>query len=230
MDVLRSDCGVTELMEAAVGAFRWRAALDTMESRLCPSTASRSSGGAAGGWFDADAPPPLAPAAADSQDADADECNITWGEFLLFFLPTAGPADDAYNAGLVNPGKRGDHAKFGGGESCDRKTSMNSRTATEDSIAMLQMVIPRNWTAVDPSGPRSNATAAAAATGAEIAKVLGLEALSVGQLRREVRRLSKERVFLLGILREDSRLGARRAVAVHDQYRHELRELQARIG
>ncbi|CAN0562068.1 unnamed protein product, partial [Ectocarpus sp. 12 AP-2014] len=35
LDVLRSDCGVSEVMEAAVGKSRWRTALDSMEATLC---------------------------------------------------------------------------------------------------------------------------------------------------------------------------------------------------
>ena len=37
LSVLRSECGVTELMEAAVGESRWAAALDSMEEALCSS-------------------------------------------------------------------------------------------------------------------------------------------------------------------------------------------------
>lgn len=210
-------------MEATVGARRWRAALDSMEARLCPSAADNDSGGGGGGsramgadrWLDAEDAPP----AADNQNDD--ECTVTWGEFLLFFLPSAGPTDDAYNAGLVSAGKRDPRAGLGGGGG--GPTASFSGTAGQDPIAMLQMVVPRHWGVGEPSASSPNDAVGAAEVGT-------LVALSVGQLRRELRRLAKERGYLLWLLREDARLGVRRAEAVHDQYRHELRTLHARIG
>lgn len=209
LDVLRSDCGVSELMEASVGSDRWHAALNAMDARLCPTP--NSDGDNAGDFTQG--------------DQGSDERTVTWGEFLLFFLPSAGPSDDAYNAGLV-PGE--------GGKAMEKRYRCASTAAAgtrrpdrslseavpEDALAMLQMVIPRNWTVEGMP----------TATSGGVQQEGGLVALSVGQLRREVRRLARERAFLLRLLQEDGRLAVRRAEAVHDQYRYELRALHARIG
>lgn len=216
-------------MEAAVGAHRWRGALDSMEARLCPP-ATNDDGSVgddavraidAGLWDDPGAAPPQA------GNQSNDDCTVTWGEFLLFFLPSTGPTDDAYNAGLVSTDKRDPRGGFGrgsGGGGCrgGRQKTPISGTAMQDPIAMLQMVVPRHWAAGELS-----ASCPAAAAAAEIGV---LAALSVGQLRHEVRRLAKERGYLLWLVREDARLGVRRAEAVHDQYRHELRALHTAIG
>lgn len=252
MDVLRSDCGVAELMEAAVGARRWAAALNSMETALCPAggAVDSGSGGGVGNMT--------------SVDKTRLERNVTWGEFLLFFLPSAGRADDAYNAGLIfrgggtGGGDGGDvyidpsgpmplqsatssaaNATAYTGSSRDAATSGCRRSGafgavTEDAVAMLRMVVPPHWTA--GGGTRMGSAGSVAVVegggggggGGESEK--GLAALSVGQLRREVLRLARERAFLLVLVREDGRLGRTRAEAVHDQYRHELRELHARIG
>ena len=235
LEVLRSDCGVSEVMEAAVGKPRWRAALDSMEAALCPPLAGPGV-------------PAGAAAASGSQttsesgaDATRVERDVTWGEFLLFFLPSAGRADDAYNAGLVSvsagaapaPGGNAHVPAAGGGGR--QRSSRGFGAVSEDAAAMLQMVVPARWTAIAgaPSAGDGGGEAAELARrdgGGAALLGRGLAALSVGQLRREVLRLAKERAFLLALVREDGRLGRRRAEAVHDQYRHELRALHAKIG
>lgn len=217
LDVLRSDCGVSEVMEAAVGKSRWRAALDSMEATLCHPATDSYTANDDGGSADQRA---TTTAASGSSTRCSAERDMTWGEFLLLFLPPAGNADDAYNAGLISP--------FPGGSSCggwfpDENASVRDAggggggsgrrrfgAVSEDAAAMLQMVVPNHWTAGGGEGGG------------------GLAALSVGQLRREVLRLAKERAFLLALVREDGRLGKRRAEAVHDQYRHELRALHSK--
>lgn len=240
-------------MEAAVGARRWAAALNSMETALCPAGGAVDSGsGGSGGDV-------------TRVDKTRLERNVTWGEFLLFFLPSAGRADDAYNAGLIFRG--GETGGRGGGDdvyidpsgpmplqsatssaanvtaytgsSRDAATSGGRQSGafgavTEDAAAMLRMVVPPHWTA--GGGMRTGSAGSAPVVegggggggGGESER--GLAALSVGQLRREVLRLARERAFLLVLVREDGRLGRTRAEAVHDQYRHELRELHARIG
>lgn len=245
LEVLRSDCGVCEVMEAAVGKPRWRAALDCMEAALCPPLVEPSAptGGGGGG---------RARSTNESAAAVRAERDVTWGEFLLFFLPSAGRADDAYNAGLVSVshagGNIGDgcgpgypgvdrHGAAGAGAGGVRQRSSSFGAVSEDAAAMLQMVVPAHWTASSgaPSGEGgrqagelARRNGGAGAGGAALGR--GLAALSVGQLRREVLRLAKERAFLLALVREDGRLGRRRAEAVHDQYRHELRALHAKTG
>lgn len=194
-------------MEAAVGASRWAAALDSMEEALCSS----------------DHPPIVS----GNSGEISGERNVTWGEFLLFFLPKVGPADDAYNAGLVSS-RSGDIERYPP-VSLTREIAVERRgdrdrcgeigVVSEDSLAMLQMVVPRGWTARDSAeGGRSRRQ-----------RQGGFGSLSVGQLRREALRLAKERAFLMAMVREEGRLGGKRAEAVHDQYRHELRALHARV-
>lgn len=264
IDVLRSDCGVSEVMEAAVGKSRWRAALDSMETALCPGNGSSGGGGSAsgsrgGGGGGGGCGRVMRESGAAGPRAERD---VTWGEFLLFFLPSTGSADDAYNAGLL--AHAGSSSSSGGGNGGSGSGSGSGRggffTATpsagtdggarrlssnsfgevsEDAAAMLQMVVPARWTAgawVENDGEpgRAAVTAAGAARreggSAPPPQERGLAALSVGQLRREVLRLAKERAFLMSLVREDGRLGKRRAEAVHDQYRHELRALHTKIG
>lgn len=207
-----------------------------MEARLCPpphpSTAS-----------DGGVPEPVGSGADLARDTLAGERDVTWGEFLLFFLPSLGPSDDAYNAGLLlAPGATNGDAwqsspgyaprgaagtgaaspSLGGrpGRRCSRRSGRLSDFGgvTEDAASLLQMVVPAQWT---PAG----------AGGGGVGEGDGaLGALSVARLRREVRRLGRERAYLLGLLREDASVGARRAEAVHDQYRHELGMLCARVG
>lgn len=261
LNVLRSDCGVSELMEAAVGGRRWAAALDSMESCLCSAVstgaATGGDGSVAGKHADARNPgmaldfPLLTGETGGGLGGDlCVDRDVTWGEFLLFFLPSAGPADDAYNAGLVYSRRDSN----GGGDACvgpsppaarrsghpsglssgasnsaarvggvPRRNSSFGAVA-EDAAAMLQMVVPRHWKAGggEPMGLRSGR--------GECDEARGLAALSVGQLQREVRRLSKERACLMALVREEGRLGRRRAEAVHDQYRYELRAVHARVG
>lgn len=210
---------MSEVMEAAVGKSRWRAALDSIEATLChpvaDSCTTNDDGGSAGQRA-------TTTAAGGRSTRCSAERDVTWGEFLLFFLPPAGNADDAYNAGLISrfPGGSGcgggfpdEHASVrdagGGGGGGGRRPF---GAVSEDAAAMLQMVVPTHWTAGGGQGAG------------------GLAALSVGQLRREVLRLAKERAFLLALVREDGRLGKRRAEAVHDQYRHELRALHSKKG
>ncbi|CAN0183705.1 unnamed protein product [Ectocarpus sp. 12 AP-2014] len=222
LDVLRSDCGVSEVMEAAVGKSRWRAALDSMEATLCHPVADSCTPNGDGGLA---VQRTTTTAAGGGNTRCSVERDVTWGEFLLFFLPPAGNADDAYNAGLISRfhGRSGcwggfpdDHASVrdaggasGGGGGGGRRPF---GAVSEDAAAMLQMVVPAHWPAGGGHGGG------------------GLAALSVGQLRREVLRLAKERAFLLALVREDGRLGKRRAEAVHDQYRHELRALHSKKG
>lgn len=212
LSVLRSDCGVTELMEAAVGASRWAAALDSMEEDLCSSDHPYSGS---------------QQIISGSRGEVSSERNVTWGEFLLFFLPKVGPADDAYNAGLVSSrSELGRYPLL----SLTRETVLERRgdrcgeigAVSEDALAMLQMVVPQGWTARD------------SAEGGRIRRQRQVErggfgSLSVGQLRREALRLARERAFLMALVREEGRLGRKRAEAVHDQYRHELRALHARV-
>lgn len=238
-------------MEAAVGADRWAAALLSMERSLCPNPVRHDN-----------------EALSERGDGAAAERDVTWGEFLLFFLPSVGPADDAYNAGLVsgadgynlngsdgnianvdgygNDAHRQDHS--GAPESLSLAdisarpdSSVSTRTETgeqdmsnrsqslaDDAVAMLQMVVPSNWSAGggcvvgDVLEPGSKLRGGFRREG-------GLAALSVSQVRGEVLRLANERGYLLSLLRKDGRVGRRRAVAVHDQYRHELRALHAKI-
>lgn len=221
LDVLRSDCGVSEVMEAAVGKSRWRAALDSMEATLChPVTDSCTTATTNddGGLANEHATTTAARSSSIGTRCSA-ERDVTWGEFLLFFLPSAGNADDAYNAGLISRflGDSGCGGGFPDENASVRDAGGGGRrrfgAVSEDAAAMLQMVVPTHWTAAGggEGGGR-------------------LAALSVGQLRREVLRLAKERAFLLALVREDGRLGKRRAEAVHDQYRHELRALQSKKG
>ncbi|CAM9321865.1 unnamed protein product [Scytosiphon promiscuus] len=243
LSVLRSDCGVSEVMEAAVGRPRWRAALDSMEAALCDSTGATRSESCSPGLLSehdrsAVAVQTEANVSAGSRGSSPSaERNVTWGEFLLFFLPSAGSADDAYNAGLVS--HAGGHGVAGLGGARHRSSSFG--TVSEDAAAMLQMVVPDRWTADGGGGggggtSRTNSGtvtawgAATAGRGGDAVLGPGLAALSVGQLRREVLRLSRERGYLLALVREDSRLGRRRAEAVHDQYRYELRALHYRTG
>eukprot|EP00903_Cladosiphon_okamuranus_P007182 g6974.t1 len=240
LEILRSDCGVSEVMEAAVGKPRWRAALDSMEAALCPPlvepSAPASGVGGVGG------------ARSSNESAAAVrrvERDVTWGEFLLFFLPSAGRADDAYNAGLVSvshaggssgdgcvPGCPGVDRHASGGYGGARQISSGFGAVSEDAAAMLQMVVPAHWnaSAEAPSGEGGREAGESTRRNGGATLGRGLAALSVGQLRREVQRLAKERAFLLALVREDGRLGRRRAGAVHDQYRHELRTLHTKIG
>ena len=237
-------------MEAAVGTRRWAAALNSMETALCPAGGSVDGGGGRGG--------DLANVGETRFERD-----VTWGEFLLFFLPSTGRADDAYNAGLVF---RGAESGGGGGDvyigpsgskslqsaatsaanatahtGSSRDAASNSGrqsgafgAVTEDAAAMLRMVLPPHWTAGGGSRGGSAGSVPIVEGGGRGGgggeSEGGLAALSVGQLRREVLRLARERAFLLVLVREDGRLGRTRAEAVHDQYRHELRELHARTG
>lgn len=246
LSVLGSDCGVSEVMEAAVGKSRWRAALDSMEAALCPPlrvdpagaicTESGGRGEEGGGDGRSRMRTGDAKAAAGSSGSppSSEERNVTWGEFLLFFLPSAGAADDAYNAGLTFHGGGRGFAGAGGA----RNRSNGLGAVSEDAAAMLQMVVPDRWTAGNDGGCASRAESGGGAvvgtpaTGKQGDVILGrgLAALSVGQLRREVLRLARERGFLLALVREDCRLGKRRAEAVHDQYRHELRAMHSKIG
>lgn len=240
LEVLRSDCGVSEVMEAAVGKSHWRAALDSMETTLCPPLAearvptggggSGVNGGASGGGRDSYESGAAVPRV---------ERDVTWGEFLLFFLPSAGSAEDAYNAGLVSRagGNGGCGPGFPAAASAPRQGPNGFGAVSEDAAAMLQMVVPPHWTAVAgaPSGEGGREAGDSAGRnggggGSGAAPGRGLAALSVGQLRREVTRLAKERAYLLALVRDDGRLGRRRAEAVHDQYRHELRALHAEKG
>ncbi|CAM9099505.1 unnamed protein product [Hapterophycus canaliculatus] len=246
LSVLRSDCGVSEVMEAAVGRSRWRAALDSMEAALCPPslhadpagparTESSGRGDVGEGGDRSGARVGEAEAAAVSgSPRSSEERDVTWGEFLLFFLPSAGNADDAYNAGLVFHAGGREFPGAGGA----RQRSGSFGAVSEDAAAMLQMVVPDRWTAGGDGvgAPRAESTGGAVAgtpaTGRRGDVILGrgLAALSVGRLRREVLRLARERGFLLALVREDCRIGRRRAEAVHDQYRHELRALHSKMG
>lgn len=242
-----------------MGGRRWAAALNSMESRLCPTVRTGTPTGGDGSTADkhADAGNPgmaldfPRPTGETDGGGGGDPCadrDVTWGEFLLFFLPSAGPADDAYNAGLtynrrdsssgdttcVDPrspatrpsphpsGLSGDTAS--GASRVGGPRGERFGAVSEDAAAMLQMVVPRHWTAGggEPQGLGTG-------SGWDD-KARGLAALSVGQLRREVGRLAKERAFLMALVRGEGRLGRRRAEAVHDQYRHELRALHARVG
>ena len=142
LSVLRSECGVTELMEAAVGASHWAAALDSMEEALCSS----------------DHPPIVSGHSGEISD----ERNVTWGEFLLFFLPKVGPADDAYNTGLVSSRTadldRCPPLSLTRERAVDRRGDRCGKIGAvcEDSLAMLQMVVLQAWTTRDSAeGGRS---------------------------------------------------------------------------
>lgn len=270
LTVLRSDCGVSELMESAVGKYRWAAALDSMEAELCPRAAATAHGAAD------------TMVVSDGDEGGIMERDVTWGEFLLFFLPSAGLPEQAYNAGLVSFRDGEGFILCNGKKTCfengfifdstapaeaevtpgwsfnnanSDNDSLRSRAriahstsnsyrhgghrlnigfgkVTDEASALLQMVVPPRWTpsegaddvgrvGCDRIGKRNEES--------RERKRGGLAALSVGQLRREVLRLAKERAFLLRLVREDGRLGKRRAEAVHDQYRHELRALHSRI-
>jgi hypothetical protein len=64
-------------------------------------------------------------------------------------------------------------------------------TFDEDTIALFQMVIPNTWQYNDDSSTVVN-TSASTHKGC-----LHLDALSVQQLRSEVRRLTRERAYLM---------------------------------
>lgn len=227
-------------MEAAVGARRWRSALDYMEAHLCPPSGVVNvnvDGSEAHAWvglsFDERGLP---------NDRKDDERDVTWGEFLLFFLPSLGGADHAYNAGLLVPRERsGDTSKgFLSNANAEEypviHTSLRKSRSrgsgfghvTEDAAAMLQMIVPADWA---PHGIASTDSLPSSKNllGGVTDVDRGLEALSVGQLQCEVRRLARERGYLMKLVREDARLGGRRSEAVHDQYRHELRNLHTRV-
>lgn len=201
-------------MGAAVGNGAWHRALDSMEARLCG----------------------LLPAAPDAAERRSDlRCKhaaatrattVTWGEFLLMFVPSAGPAEEAYNDDLLALGGAGNghvaarrlHDKDTGGAAFG--------AVSEDAAAMLQMIVPDHWSAGDglapgeaSRGPRSSSRAA-----------VGLAALGVGQLRREAQRLTRERAFLIRVIKDDAEAISRRAEAVHEQYRHEMKALHLRVG
>lgn len=223
-------------MEAAVGARRWRSALDYMEAHLCPPPGVNADGSEAHAWvglsFDE---------RGLMNDRKDDERDVTWGEFLLFFVPSLGAADHAYNAGLLVPTeKSGDTSKgfLFNSDAADYpaiQTSLGKSRSrgselghvTEDATALLQMIVPADWAphGIAPTESLSSSKNLGGVTDMD----RGLEALSVGQLQCEVRRLARERGYLMKLVREDARLGARRSEAVHDQYRHELRNLHTRV-
>lgn len=203
-------------MEAAVGVQRWRSALDSMEAHLSPPPS------AAGLGLDEGIAPINESAQKDEQRVE--ERDITWGEFLLFFVPSSGSADDTYSTGLLRTVTSGPRATT---NSLRRNSGAPAfGNVTEDAAALLQMVVPSQWM---PTGAAAASTQASTPGFGAREYGQGLVALSVGQLQREVRRLGKERAYLLWLLKEDGRLGIRRAEAVHDQYRHELRALHSRV-
>ncbi|KAG5178341.1 hypothetical protein JKP88DRAFT_350383 [Tribonema minus] len=166
--------------------------------------------------------------------------DVTWGEFLLCFIPGGGT---------------------GAGETADslptRRARARTSTSSTTSIAtqaapaqhgdplagdlfQLQLQLPENWTAcrlcrakAEDTGGSGGGGDGSAVVGAVVRCTHGasaqLDALSVVELRREVRRLTAERTFLMEQIRDDGKQLAARTTTVHTQYRHELKLLRCEL-
>ena len=224
-------------MEAAVGGGRWSAALDAMEAALCPGPDAQTTGSNGVRGCGGNKPSEIDPSSSELEP----ERDVTWGEFLLFFLPSVGPAADAYNAGILKPlsdsvgsgrtvvGWRPTSEEDNGSRASMRdagalvgRRGVGFGAVSGDAVALLRMVVPPEWR---PRGGDDEVRS----------RRRGLErgalaALSVGRLRWEALRLARERAFLMALVREEWRMGVKRVEAVHDLYRHELRALHAKGG
>jgi hypothetical protein len=160
VEALKGDRIVQRVMSGAFGQQKWAHALRGIESQLADAAAG------------------------------AAEPELTWGEFLLFFIP--------YPAARPR-------------SSSDDMLLVKWATADEGLLAQLHLALP------EPE--RDSAET--------IPPPLG--ALSVHELRQEVRRLSCERSFLMELVREDGAMHGLRSEEIYDAYRHELSHVRARV-
>ncbi|CAN0194808.1 unnamed protein product, partial [Phaeothamnion confervicola] len=200
--VLRADRGVDGLMTRAIGRQRWLAALDKMDSRLrSPAAAMTGNNGSNRGER----------GSSSGGSRHAAGRDITWGEFLLFFVPTVACAVSA-----------DDYASFAG-------VAGSGGALLPDDVAMLQMVLPSGWGEYgddDDAAGAGSGESGGGGGGSSKPLFPPLSALSYEQLQREVRRLARERSFLMQRWRDDGDDAATRAAAVHELYRRELAALR----
>jgi hypothetical protein len=135
---------------------------------------------------------------------------LTWGEFLLFFLPDPEEEDGQQggtSAFVRQKGARGWGAAVG---SMSQQLQGKAQVELEEEEeALLCLVVPEGW--------------------ADTSVQLREGTLAPDQMRRELRRLGKERTFLLKLVRQGAEQLMDRAERIRLRYVDEIVGLQRRV-